>query len=97
MQSKFAETAQHFSRVAAALLGSNAKKATLYLAPNLTVKATRKHWGKTIEDRRDSRADIQFTAGAPNFEERLFIRQARKAGEPFPVKRIQLKFLKEQQ
>ena len=95
MQSKFAETAQHFSRVAAALLDSGARKATLYLSPKLTIKASRPRYKgrKAIEDRRDSRVDVQFTAGAPNFEERLFIRSALKAGEPFPVKKVQLKFL----
>jgi hypothetical protein len=95
MQSKFAETAKHFGRLAAALLNANAKKATLYLSPKLTVKATLLHWGKTIEDRRHTRASIEFTVGVPNFEERLFIRKALKAGEPFPVKKAQLKFLPE--
>ena len=95
MQSKFAETAKHFSRVAAALLESGARKATLYLSPKLTVKASRPVYkGKNeVEGKRDTRADIVFTAGTPNFEERLFIRQCLKAGEPFPVKHIQLKFL----
>ena len=99
MQSKFAETAQHFSRVAAALLDSGARKATLYLSPKLTVKASRPAYKNKegvyhkIEDKRATRADIVFTAGAPNFEERMFIRQATKAGEPFPIKKVQLKFL----
>lgn len=104
MQSKFAETAKHFSRVAAALLESGARKATLYLSPKLTVKASvpiyaprdkkgvRKYPSK-VHDMRSSRVEIVFTAGSPNFEERMFIRQAVKAGEPFPVKKVQLKFL----
>lgn len=99
MQSKFAETAQHFSRVAAALLESGARKATLYLSPKLTIKASipvyrpNGTWPKKVEHGRASRTEIVFTAGAPNFEERLFIRKCVKASEPFPVKRIQLKFL----
>jgi len=104
MQSKFAETAQHFSRVAAALLESGARKATLYLSPKLTVKASvpiyaprdkkgvRKYPSK-VHDMRSSRVEIVFTAGSPNYEERLFIRQCVKAGEQFPVKKVQLKFL----
>ena len=100
MQSKFAETAQHFSRVAAALLDSGARKATLYLSPKLTVKASRSIYKKKdgsyqkVEDKRASRADIVFTAGVPNYEERLFIRQAVKAGEPFPIKKVQLKYVR---
>lgn len=93
MQSKFAETASHFSRVAAALLDSGARKATLYLSTKLTIKASRPVYAGKFEDKRSSRAEILFTTGAPNFEERLFIRRCLKAGEPFPVKKIQLKFL----
>lgn len=99
MQSKFAETAQHFSRVAAALLESGARKATLYLSPKLTIKAIRQAYKKRdgnyekLESKRDLRLYLTFTAGAPNYEERLFIRQAVKAGDPFPVKKVQLKFL----
>lgn len=101
MQSKFAETAKHFSRVAAALLESGARKATLYLSPKLTIKASipvyrpNGRWPKKVEDARANRTEIVFTAGAPNFEERMFIRAALKAGEPFPIKRVQLKFLPE--
>ena len=94
MQSKFAETAKHFSRVAAALLESGARKATLYLSPKLTVKATRPVYpDHQVERKRDTHASIVFTVGVPNFEERHFIRQALKAGEPFPIKKVQLKFL----
>jgi hypothetical protein len=104
MQSKFAETAQHFSRVAAALLESGARKATMYLSPKLTVKASIpiyaprdkkgvRKYPKKVHDMRSTRVEILFTSGAPNFEERHFIRLAVKAGEPFPIKKVQLKFL----
>ena len=104
MQSKFAETAQHFSRVAAALLESGARKATLYISPKLTVKASVpiyaprdkkgvRKYPKSVHDMRSSRVEILFTAGTPNFEERHFIRQCIKAGESFPVRKVQLKFL----
>jgi hypothetical protein len=33
-----------------------------------------------------------FTIGKPNYEEREFIKKCKKAGEPFPVKKIQVKF-----
>lgn len=99
MQSKFAETAEHFGRVAAALLNSGARKATMYLSPKLTLKASRPiykvngKYPKAVEGKRASRADIVFTVGAPNFAEQFFIRQCLKGGVPFPVKKIQLKFI----
>lgn len=36
--------------------------------------------------------EIRLKLGKPNFRERLFIKACKKAGEPFPIKKIQLKF-----
>ena len=94
MRSKFSDTSRHFGRVAAALLNSGAREATLYLSPTLTVRATRPLYrahGK-VEDRRASRADVHFTAGAPNYRSRQFIKKCLRVGEPFPVRKIQLRF-----
>ena len=33
-----------------------------------------------------------LTCGKPNFAERAFVKKAVKAGEPFPVRKVQLKF-----
>ena len=62
----------------------NVKTATKYISDKLTVKATR---------RQKSRSQQQFiiTIGRPNYAERQFIKRCKKAGEPFPVKNIQLK------
>jgi hypothetical protein len=68
------------------LLG--AKKATKYLSPKEVVKAT--YRGK--RDKRSRSHTILVTLGSPNYEEREFITKAKKAGEPFPIKKIQLKF-----
>jgi hypothetical protein len=64
-----------------------AKKATKYISPGEVVKAT--YQGKR---RKNSRTHtVVVTVGAPNYLERVFIKKAQKAGEPFPVKKIQLK------
>lgn len=63
------------------------KGATAYLADNWTVKATRQF----KPDRRNSRETILVTVGRPNYAERKFIKLCRKAGEPFPVRKIQLR------
>ena len=64
------------------------RKATSYLSPSYTVKASRQR----RQDRRDSRETFIMTFGSPNYLERKFIKLAKKAGEPFPIKTIQLKF-----
>jgi len=62
------------------------RKAVMYLTPSLTIKATRRH----KPNRRERTVEILLTMGAPNFAERAFIRVAKKAGEPFPVRRVQI-------
>lgn len=61
-----------------------AKQAVKYVYTNLVVKATRH--GKS--------RSILLTIGKPNFQERKFVKLCKKAGEPFPVHKIQLKFPK---
>lgn len=62
------------------------KKVTRYLSPKLVVRATRQH----KPDGRAARWTIVFTFGKPNYREREFIASCVKAGEPFPVKKLQL-------
>ena len=70
---------------------SGAVRATKYISPKFTVKAKRKEF----KGRASSRlTELHVTFGAPNYEEREFIKRCRKAGEPFPVKKVQLKFAK---
>ena len=76
-----------FSRVVNALIGSIAKSAVLYLAPNLVVRATWRHKPKA----NNTREEVVVTFGAPNFLERIFVKQCAKSYEPFPVKKIQFK------
>lgn len=71
------------------LLTTGAHTATKYLSDKRTAKATRRLYnGKPI------RRQLQFvvTVGPPNYAEREFIKKCKKAGEPLPVKKIQLKF-----
>mgnify|MGYP003394600741 CR=1 FL=1 len=82
-----------FGDLAEAILEVGAIQAVKYYNPKLRVKATRRLSGGKI-DRRDKGVEILFTVGPPNYAERKFIRQAVKAGEPFPIKKLQLKWLK---
>lgn len=64
------------------------RRATLYLDDKTTVKATR----QSRYDARYGAETILVTVGTPNYAERKFIRLCRKAGEPLPVRKIQLKW-----
>ena len=82
-----------FGDLAEAILEGGAIRAVKYYSPKLTVKATRRVFGGKI-DKRHKSVEILFTVGPPNFAERRFIRRAEKAKEPFPIKGLQLKWLK---
>ncbi len=81
----------HVDQVVNALLGAEAHKATKYVSATHVVRATRKLRRGRIP-KRDNGVDIVLTIGRPNYAEREFIKKCRKAGEPIPVKKIQLKF-----
>ena len=78
----------NFSKVVSALIRNGAYEATKYVSENETIKATRRHkWTK-----RDRQREVVVTFGKPNYAEREFIKLCKDSGEPFPVKKIQLKF-----
>ena len=80
-----------FSDVIEMLLRTESKKATKYLSPDAVVKATRPH-KPSIRSRSTT---LVVTFGKPNYAEREFIKSCRKAGEPFPVRKVQLKHFSE--
>jgi len=67
---------------------SNVRRATAFISPTLTMKATaqRKH------DKRATSVTVLVTVGRPNFVERRFIKVCQKAGMAFPLRQIQWKF-----
>lgn len=64
------------------------RRATKFVSENYVVKATRQF----KPQRSDRSWTVILTFGQPNFREREFIRSCVKAEEPFPIKRVQLKF-----
>jgi hypothetical protein len=73
------------------------RRATKYLSPKLVVKLTARTYkyrnGKR-GTKQDAHEDFVLTVGKPNYAERQFVKKLVAAGEPFPVKKIQLKFVK---
>lgn len=76
-----------------ALISNDAHVATVYLSETQTVRATRVLLKGRIPRGRVSRYDISLTIGRPNFRARAFIKKAKTAGEPFPIRKVQLVFL----
>ena len=74
-------------KVIGAAIKTGSYKATKYVSPRYVIRATRRH----KIDRRDSRVEFVVTLGAPNYLERDFIKECQKSGEPFPIKKIQLR------
>lgn len=86
---------QVFGQLAECILEGGAYKATKYYGDRLIVKATLrkdKHFKGTHT--KWPFVTILFTVGKPNYEEREFIKKCFAAGEPLPVKKIQLKYPK---
>ena len=69
------------------LTGTNIRRATAYISPTLTIKAT----AQRKQDGRDKQATCLVTVGRPNFVERRFIKVCQKAGMCFPINQIQWK------
>jgi hypothetical protein len=79
---------KEYAKVAQALLDSGAYQAVLYVSPTRTIKATRKRLRGKF-DRRS--VELILTDGPPAYAERQRIKLLKKAGEPFPVKKVQLR------
>jgi len=79
-----------FNQVVEALLETGAAQAVKYVSANETIQATRIRYAGKV--RRRAPIEIRITVGRPNYLARRFIKACRKAGEPFPVKRVQLRY-----
>lgn len=70
-------------------LNPTRKAATKFLAPGHVVTVTRV--GKRKTHGRSPSVSVVVTMGRPNYRQRDFVKACLKAGEPFPVKKIQLR------
>lgn len=67
------------------------KTATEYLRATLVVKASAQVFKGKRASARDRRESFVVTVGKPNYDERAFLKKCKQAGEPIPVKKVQLK------
>ena len=77
-----------FTNSIEALLRCDARSATIYLSPEQRVTATHVH----RPDKRSRSVTISVTFGKLNWAGREFVKACKRAGEPFPVRKVQLKF-----
>lgn len=75
--------------IAEILLEGGAVRATKFFSETLIVRGVRRTYGGKIAK---GNTEILLTIGKPNYAEREFIKACKKAGEPFPVKNIQIKW-----
>jgi hypothetical protein len=79
-------------KVLNAMISVGAYQATKYLGEKSIIRITRTRYNRNGKKRPDkNRFEGTLTIGKPNFKEREFIKACKKAGEPFPVKKIQFK------
>ena len=62
------------------------RRVTKFISPKFTLKATYRGKRATLSRQHE----ILVTFGAPNYAENKFIKRCLKAGEAFPVKKLQL-------
>lgn len=70
------------------LIATNSVSATYFESDKKIIRATRKRYNGKFNKKQ---VEVTLTIGRPNYKERDFIKACKKSGEPFPVKKIQLK------
>lgn len=71
-----------------AILRTDSRVATFYLSEKQTIRVSRRRVKGRVP--KGPEMDLVVTIGRPNFAARLFIKTAKKAGEPFPIRQVHL-------
>lgn len=77
------------AEVVRTVINAKAHKATKYLSDREIVRATRRLVRGKIPNSKN--IELILTIGRPNYAERKFIKLCKKASEPFPVRKVQVK------
>lgn len=67
-------------------LHKDVRSVTIYQSPQQRITATRRFRSLRVQS-----VDLIVTVGKPNYRQRKFIAACKKAGEPFPIKKPQLR------
>lgn len=82
----------NLNRIIDTLVKTGARSATYYDSPKMTVRVSRKVYRKTGRYQRGADLALVLSIGSPNHQARQFIKRCKKAGQPFPIGKIQLRF-----
>lgn len=82
-------TRASIARVIDVILKGGAVQATKYFSDKLIVRARRRLYKGNIAR---GNTEILVTIGKPNYAEREFIKKCKNAREPFPIKKVQIKW-----
>ena len=77
------------SQVVETLLRTGAWKVVKYLSDKQIVRASRKRAGRKFGA---GKIGVILTLGTPNYAERDFVKECKKAGQKFPLQKVQLQF-----
>ena len=90
------EIQRGLTRAVDLIVSTGARRATKFISPNFVVSAAhpyqRRRGRHSPGFERGKNVYISVKIGRPNHLERAFIKKALAAGEPFPVRKVQLRF-----
>ena len=83
-----------YNAIIDAVLKPQVYQATKYVSPTYVITATRKRFKGKLQSARARQETLLLTIGKPNARARQFIASCERSGEPFPVKKIQLRTIR---
>ena len=78
---------KYIAIVAKALMSGPYKSAIKYIDEKTIIRVTWRNKPRS----NNRREEMVVTIGCPNYREVAFIKSAKKAGEPFPIKKVQFR------
>ena len=81
---------RYINAVVDTLLIANAHRAVKYISEKEIIRATRRLVRGKVPNSKS--IEVILTIGRPNYSERKFIKECKRVKEPFPVRKIQLKY-----
>lgn len=85
---------KQIEKVTKQLLATGAWKATLYVSDRRVVRATRRWYRRSGRKQSERIVEVLVSITRPNYQEIAFIKACKRAGEPLPVRKVQLRFRK---
>lgn len=81
---------KYIASATATLVAQGAWRVTKYISPKQVLRVTRRRY---LRGRSNFARALELVVnyGPPNYDERRFIDKCKRAGEPFPIRKMQIK------